>query len=317
MKGQVPDCWQNAPCKSGMLAVGGGHSVHWRAYGAFSSRPVLFIHGGPGSGVDLSHLVFFHPERHLVVLFDQRGTGQSTPTGCIDNNTTTCLVSDIERLRESLGIASWLVFGGSWGATLALIYAQLHPEVCQRLVLRGVSNSHEFQNRWILTIRPLQLPDPHRAFLQSLSAQERLNPVQAHMSNILSENPARQQSAVRAVSALESGLSDGTPRPCAELPAVTGREEDTDQEAYTRAKIYLHYWVNHKFLDEFGCLPNPLVLRNCPIVFIHGKSDWICPLAGAEKLAGVLTHAQLIDIPGAGHSPFHKQMKAALIRAVD
>ena len=142
MKGKLPEQWRSQPCSQGMLSVNSVHALHWRTYGNTFLQPVLFLHGGPGSGVDLSSLCFFDPDVHFMVMFDQRGTGQSSPSGSIHDNTTQHLIKDIESLRLSLGISRWIVFGGSWGATLGLLYGQDHPLSCLGIVLRGVSNSH-------------------------------------------------------------------------------------------------------------------------------------------------------------------------------
>ncbi len=312
MKGDVPELWRAAPMEQGNLAVDPLHTIHWRIYGHRSSQPVLFLHGGPGSGADVSHLCFFDPEKHRVLFFDQRGTGHSTPTGSLVDNTTNHLIHDIERLREMARVQSWVVFGGSWGATLGLVYAQHHPNACQALVLRGTSNSHTFQNTWVMDVRPKQLPERSAAFLSGLTAEQLHDPVSAHLDNILSGNALRESQAAYAVRALETGLTQAEAVEFSEPPPRDGHLPPINQDELARARIYLHYWVNHKFLTAENCLPNPTALDAIPVTLVHGESDWICPLAGVESLCDVLTHARLIRVSGAGHSPMHPEMTSQL-----
>lgn len=313
VKGILPAPWLDAPCRQGLLSVSPLHSMHWRAYGDASLQPVLFLHGGPGSGADISHLCFFDPSRHYVIVSDQRGTGQSLPKGSIEDNHTAALVQDIECLRAHLGIKQWIVFGGSWGATLGLYYAQWHATACQRLVLRGLSNSHAFQDNWMMKERPRHMPERLQAFLAPLSDDQRQDPVAAHLANICSDDPQRQWQALQAVRALETGLSDALP--VAFEPEESGPDaaHEMDIDELSRARIYLHYWANRKFFDARECLPSPDALGDIPIALVHGQSDWICPLDGARAVCQVLSHAQLIEVPGAGHSPFHPVMKQHLI----
>jgi len=314
MKGELPHTWQGQPCTEGMLSVDSPHHLYWRTYGKKELQPVLFLHGGPGSGVDISSLSFFDPGRHFVVLFDQRGAGQSTPSGSILDNTTQHLIADIEALRITMGIPRWIVFGGSWGATLGLLYGQYHPSSCVGLVLRGVSNSHVFQNRWMLEERPQLMPDRHQAFMKSLDAKQRSNPVKAHYDNIRSDDVDRQLQALNAINVLESGMSHAQPEPiesCVELSA-----DELGGELFNRAKIYLHYWFNEKFIGENQCLPDPSALGSLPVIFLHGESDWICPLSGAQEIRRALPRARLISVPGAGHSPFHPELTKALQQAL-
>ncbi|MFK7852573.1 MAG: alpha/beta fold hydrolase [Granulosicoccus sp.] len=310
MKGYLPDRWLEQACAQGMLSVGSEHELHWRAYGDKSLAAVLFLHGGPGSGVDLSSLCFFDPELHYVIMFDQRGSGQSTPSGSLVDNTTSHLLTDIELLRKSLDINQWIVFGGSWGATLGLLYAQSFPSSCTGLVLRGISNSHLYQNRWMLEERPLMIPDRYQAFLKGLGDEQCQDPVKAHYLNIISDDVNRQLLALNAINILESGAYDAEPEPLDSCEDLV--ESDLDDDHFNRAKIYLHYWVNKKFLTEAQCLPEPSALDGLNTIFVHGESDWICPLSGAQEIVACLPKARLITVQGAGHSPFNPAMTKML-----
>ena len=169
------------------------------------------------------------------------------------------------------GIEQWVVFGGSWGATLGLLYGQSYPSACVSLVLRGISNSHAFQDKWILCERPKLLPKRHHAFLRDLDSEQQLNPVAAHRDNIVSTDPVRQWQALQAVSALESGLSNALALECDSDSADYRISDSVDKEALRRATIYLHYWVNRKFLGERECVPSPAMLNSIPITFVHGE----------------------------------------------
>ena len=162
----------------------------------------------------------------------------------------------------------------------------------------------------MLEQRPKLMPDRHRAFVKQLSEEQRSNPVKAHYHNILSEDVDRKLHALNAINVLESGMSDAEPElleSCVELTV-----DDLESDIFNRARIYLHYWVNKKFIDESQCLPNPSALRDIPVLFVHGESDWICPLSGAKEIVGALPGTALIIVPGGGHSPFHPDMTKAL-----
>ena len=314
MKGELPESWRDQPCQQGMLAVDAEHSVHWRTYGDRNLQAVLFLHGGPGTGVDLGSLCFFEPDKHFVVLFDQRGAGQSTPRGSISNNTTQHLISDINLLQTTLKLSRWIVFGGSWGATLGLLYAQTYPDSCTGLVLRGISNSYAYQNYWMLDKRPLLIPQRHEAFLMTLDPKQQADPVLAHYHNIISSDIERRLNALKAINVLESGMSEAIPEPVETGIELT--DADLDSDLFARATIYLHYWANNKFLNDSQCLPNPVAIKGMDIQFIHGESDWICPVTGAQKILESLPQASLVTVPGAGHSPFHAGMTRALQQAL-
>ncbi|MGR8948500.1 MAG: alpha/beta fold hydrolase, partial [Gammaproteobacteria bacterium] len=291
------------PAACGMLDVGNRHSIHWRSFGHVGAAPVIAIHGGPGSGLNPQHLSFFNPLQHRVIMFDQRGTGLSTPGGATLANTTQHLVSDIEKLRNFLRVEPWLVFGVSWGACLSLLYGQSYPQASTSLVLVGLPNRHDYQNSWILEQRARLLPKRHQEFMAPLTPAERRNPVAAYYRKILSSRRSSQLEATYAVWVLEAGLTEPEPRMPTPMPL-----HEIDKDMINRAKLYLHYWINKTFLPAGHLLTNPSALAQVFTTFVHGEADWICPLSGVEQVAHKIEAAKLITVPNAGHSPFNADM---------
>ncbi len=304
---EVPSAWLNVPSTSGMLEVGDSHSIYWCSFGHPDALPVIALHGGPGSGSNPRHLTFFDPQIHRVIIFDQRGTGQSTPSATTLKNTHQDLIDDIEKLRRYLSVERWLVFGVSWGASLGLLYGQSHPKVCTGLVLAGLSNRHDHQTTWILEERARLLPERHEEFLKALAPGERANPISAYYRKSLSSDQKYRLEAAYAVWVLEADLEGPEPQ---KLPTMSLDEIDTSM--MNRAMIYLHYWANRTFLPQGHLLINPSALIELPVVLVHGASDWICPLSGAQKLADSIEGVQLIVVPGAGHSPYSADMVQVL-----
>ncbi len=308
---QVPTAWLDVPTTSGLLNVGESHVLYWRSFGHPDAMPVIALHGGPGSGSNSRHLTFFDPQIHRVVMFDQRGSGQSTPSAATFGNTSQDLVEDIEKLRRCLHVERWLVFGVSWGACLALIYSQIHPQATTGVVLAGLSNRHDHQTRWILEERARLMPERHQAFLQALAPGERADPVTAYYRKSLSPDRRDQLEATYAVWALEAGLEGPEPKT---LPTMT--LDEIDANMVNRAKIYLHYWANKTFFPQGHLLVDPTALIELPVALVHGASDWICPLSGAQQVADAIEVAQLIVIPGAGHSPYSADMTQVLRESI-
>jgi proline iminopeptidase len=308
---QVPAGWLDVPSTAGVLDVGESHTLSWHSFGHADAMPVIALHGGPGSGSNPQHLTFFDPQKHRVVMFDQRGSGLSTPSAATFSNTTQDLIDDIDNLRRHLRIERWLVFGLSWGACLALLYGQHHPRACTGLVLCGLSNRHDHQTSWILEERARLLPERHQAFLMSLAPGDRADPVTACYRKSLSPDRRHQLEATYAVWVLEDGLEGPEPEPLATMAL-----DEIDASMVSRAKVYLHYWANKTFLADGHSLVNPAALNDLPVTLIHGASDWICPLSGAQQVAGALEAAQLIVVPGAGHSPYGADMLRTLRESI-
>ncbi|MGR9088968.1 MAG: alpha/beta fold hydrolase [Gammaproteobacteria bacterium] len=296
---------------SGFLNVGESHVVYWRAFGHLDAMPVIALHGGPASGSNPRHLMFFDPRRHRVVMFDQRGSGQSTSSAATTGNTTQKLVEDIGKLRCHLRIERWLVFGLSWGACLALLYGQHHPRDCTGLVLAGLSNRHDYQTSWILEQRARLLPERHAAFLSALAPADRADPVAAYYRKSLSPDRREQLEATHAVWVLEAGLE--VPEPGA-LPTLA--LDEIEPGMINRAKVYLHYWANKTFLPEGHLLINPSALVELPVTMVHGAADWICPLSGAQQVADAIESVRLVVVPGVGHSPYGADMAAVLRESI-
>ncbi len=307
----LPEDWRQAPVQSGHLEIE-GHRVWWAAFGRSDGVPFIVVHGGPGSGSNLKTLTFFDPSQDRVIMFDQRGTGRSTPAGCLTNNTTWHLVADMERLRTHLRLPAWHVFGGSWGATLALIYAQCHPKATLSVTVRSVSHRHSHQTDWVLSRRPNLQPERAEFFLHGLTKAQRQNPVAARYAQIISNDTMCITSATRAVVSLEAGLRGSKPDYAGMLEAMA-----TASEAQTRrARIFLHYWVNRSFLDHRETIYNPAGLVGIPCAMLHGAQDWVCPPSGAKAISALLPNACLTLVDDVGHYPFVPAMTNYLRRAI-
>ena len=292
------------------LAVGDGHVLHVEECGTMTGIPVVFLHGGPGGGIEPFHRQFFDPEIYRIVLFDQRGSGRSTPHASLDNNTTQDLVADIERVREHLGIDKWLVFGGSWGSTLALVYAETHPQRVSGLVLRGIFLCREQDIHWFYQDGASHLyPDYWQDFLDPIPEAERGNLLQAYHRRLTGDDEVARMAAAKAWSVWEGR--------CATLH---GRAEVVEHfakphTALSLARIEAHYFVNHSFLEPNQILANIDRLQGIPGVIVHGRYDAICPLQQAWDLHQAWPEAELKIVGGAGHSASEPGNVDALVSA--
>jgi len=300
------------PFASERLAVGDGHVLYVEQCGHPQGIPALFLHGGPGAGCAASHRRFFDPARYRAVLFDQRGCGRSTPHAGLDHNDTWSLVSDIERIREHLGIERWLVFGGSWGSTLALAYAQAHPERVRALVVRGIFLCRPEEIHWFYQQGAgWVFPDYWQAFLAPIPAPERGNLLDAYHRRLTGDDEAAKLSAAKAWSIWEG-------RCATLLPDAGLREAFADERlALSLARIECHYFVNDSFLRPNQLLAQAGRLKDIPGVIIHGRYDLICPLRSAWELHQVWPRADLQIIPDAGHAAFEPGIARALVAATD
>ncbi len=301
------------PYERGMLAVSPVHTLYWEQSGNPKGKPVVFVHGGPGGGTDAKHRRFFDPARYRIVLFDQRGCGRSTPHACLDDNTTWTLVSDMEKLRQQLGIERWQVFGGSWGSTLALAYAEAHPERVSELVLRGIFLLRKWEIDWFYQQGASRLyPDAWQSFLAPIPEAERGDLLSAYHARLTSSDPAVALAAARAWSVWEGStsclLSD------TELVARMG----ADQFALAFARIECHYFTNRGFFDkETKLLDDVAAIRNIPGVIVQGRYDVVCPAESAWDLKRAWPEAQLVIVPDAGHSAMEPGILHELISATD
>jgi proline iminopeptidase len=301
------------PYDQGMLAVSDLHTLYYEQVGNPEGKPVVFLHGGPGGGCLANHRQYFDPQRWRVVLFDQRGCGRSRPFAELRHNTTWDLVADIERLRQHLGIEAWVVFGGSWGSTLALAYSQTHPQACRGLILRGIFMLRQQEIRWFYQEGASHLfPDAWQGYLEPIPVEERHDLVTAYYRRLTSPDPEVRRRAARAWSIWEAATSKLLIDPG--LMAAFGE----DQFADAFARIECHYFINKGFLDQDDqLLANVERIRQIPAVIVQGRYDVVCPMRSAWDLHQVWPEANLIVIPDAGHSMSEPGIQKALIEATD
>ncbi len=301
------------PYNSGRLQVSPIHNVYYEQAGNPEGQPVVFLHGGPGGGIVSDYRRYFDPAAYRIVLFDQRGSGQSTPHAELEGNTTWDLVEDIEKIREQLGIDAWHVFGGSWGSTLALAYAETHPERVSELVLRGIFLLRKREIDWFYQEGASALfPDAWEDYLAQVPLAERGDLVRAYYKLLTSGDRRVQLEAARAWSVWEGRTSCLFPNE--ELIRRTG----TDDFALAFARIECHYFINGGFFDQGReLLANVARLRSIPTVIVQGRYDVVCPMESAWALHRALPEAKLVVVPDAGHSAFEPGIVHELVEATD
>jgi len=301
-----------APYDSGMLDTGDGHQVYWEVCGNPAGKPVVFLHGGPGGGCGPTHRQLFNPEKYRIVLFDQRGCGRSVPHAQLEANTTWDLVADIERLRDLLGIAQWQVFGGSWGSTLALAYAQTHPQRVSELILRGVFLLRQRELDWYYQEGASWLcPDRWEEFLAPIPVAERGDLISAYRRRLTGTDEAAKLQAARAWSRWEASTITLAPNP------ATVEQFNDAQFALAFARIENHYFVNKGFMEEGQLLANAGRLKDIPGVIVQGRYDLATPARSAWELHQAWPGAQLHLVEGAGHAYSEPGILDKLIEATD
>ena len=307
------------PYAHGMLDVGDGHCVYWETCGNPDGKPVVFLHGGPGGGCAPDHRRYFDPERYRIVLFDQRGCGRSVPHASapdadLSSNTTWHLVADIERLRESLDIEQWQVFGGSWGSTLALAYAQTHAERVTELVLRGIFTLRKSEIRWFYQDGASHLfPDVWEEYLSVIPEAERGDLVAAYHRRLFDEDPAVHVPAGLAWTVWENS----TIRLIPDLAGIAKVREDA-ASAVAFARIENHYFSNAGWLDEGQLIRDAAArLAGIPGVIVQGRYDACTPPETAWDLHRAWPEARFEMIPDAGHAASEPGIVDALVRATD
>ncbi|GAB4181767.1 MAG: prolyl aminopeptidase [Thalassobaculales bacterium] len=300
------------PNRSGYLAVGFGHEIYWEECGNPAGLPVVFLHGGPGGGCSPTHRRFFDPKRYRIVLFDQRGAGRSRPLGALDHNTTQHLVGDIESIRKWLGVERWLVFGGSWGSTLALAYGISHPQRCLGFVLRGIFLGRKSEIDWFLSGLRNVFPEAWRAFAGFLPEAERGDLMGSYHIRLTDPDPAIHMPAARAWSGYEGACS--TLRPD---PEMMKRATEDDVHALGMARLETHYFLSQCFLGERELLDGVAKLRHLPAVIVQGRYDMVCPIVTADELHHAWPEADYIVVPDAGHAATEPGTRAALVAATD
>jgi proline iminopeptidase len=299
------------PRASGMLRLDTVHSMYWEESGRPDGIPVVFLHGGPGAGSTPKHRRFFDPDGYRIVVYDQRGAGRSTPLGELRANTTPHLVADLETLRRHLGVERWLVFGGSWGSTLAIAYAEAHPERCLGLMLRGIFLCRKSEIEWFLYGLRGIFPEPWAKFAGFLPPEERSDLLRSYHRRLIDPDPAVHMPAARSWSVYEGSCSTLLPSP----DTVAYFAGDT--VALGLARIEAHYFVNDIFLPENALLANAHRLRDVPGVIVQGRYDMVCPLVSAHELSEAWPKAEYRIVPDAGHSVWEPGILGALIEATE
>lgn len=294
------------------LAVDDIHQVYVEECGVPDGVPVVFLHGGPGAGCEPYHRQLFNPEKYRIILFDQRGCGRSTPHASLENNTTQHLISDMERIREEMGIKKWVVAGGSWGSTLALAYAETHPENILGLIVRGIFLATPKEVHWFYQEGASQVfPDYWQDFLHPIPENERGNLLQAYYNRLTGDDEIARMGAAKAWSLWEA-------RTATLLPHASILEHFGDpHNAMSIARIEAHYFQNDSFLEENQLLKNASRLKDIPGYIIHGRYDMICLMQQAYDLHNAWEGSELFVIQGAGHSAAEMGITAALIKAGD
>jgi proline iminopeptidase len=301
------------PFDTGYLAVGDGHEMYYEQSGNPAGKPALFVHGGPGGGGDVNSRRFFDPQRYRIVVFDQRGSGRSRPHASLEANTTWHLVADMELLRRHLKLDRWLVFGGSWGSTLALAYAQTHPAAVSELVLRGIFLLRDLELKWFYQFgASLLFPEQWQKYLAPIPQSERHDLLGAFHRRLLSKDPAVRLEAARAWSIWEGATSSLYPNL---------RREDqfgTPEFALALARIEAHYFVNRGFFaHENQLLDGVERIRHIPGVIVHGRYDVVCPIDTAFELYRRWPEADFKIVVDAGHSAYEPGITAELVAATD
>ena len=297
------------PYESGMFPAGDGHEIYYELSGNPKGKPVVFLHGGPGSGSGPEHRRFFDPKRYRILVFDQRGAGRSTPIASIENNTTQHLIRDIEALRAKLGVKRWVVFGGSWGSTLALAYAAAHPEACTALVLRGIWLCRKSDMQWWLYGVRSIFTEFWDDFASYLPESERGDLLENYFKLLVHPDPKIHMPAAANWKTYESRIAALIPK--------AGAEKSQSPRTLAMSRIEAHYMRNNVFLPEGALIDAVPRFRHVPGVIVHGRYDVICPAEGAVALHRAWPEAEMTMVPDAGHSAMEPGIRKALVAATD
>jgi len=300
------------PYDSGYLKKG-VHEIYYEQCGNPKGKPAIFLHGGPGGGSGKLSRRFFDPKKYRIILFDQRGCGKSKPHTCLEDNTTWHLIEDIESIRKELNIEKWLVFGGSWGSTLAIAYAQKYPKCVSEMVLRGIFMLREKELQWFYQYGASEIyPEAWKGFLEEIPEEERFNLIEAYRKIFYGKDKEKKLSAAKAWSKWEASCSFINYNPNAVKDSVNA------EFALAFALIENHYFVNKGFLDnENQLLDNIDIIRNIPSIIIQGRYDVVCPPTTAYELYSRWPESELIIAPFSGHSSFEKEITHELVKATN
>jgi proline iminopeptidase len=299
------------PYDKGFLQLSAPHRMYYEQCGNPRGVPVVFLHGGPGAGANSTHRRFFDPAFYRIVIFDQRGSGRSQPLGEVRDNTTPLLIEDMEKLRAHLGIERWFVFGGSWGSTLALAYAEHHPERVRGLALRGIFLCRKSEIQWFLYGLREFAPEAWRAFSGFIPEPERGDLLEAYWQRLMDPKPAVHMPAAKAWSVYEGSCSTLLPSP------ETVRAFSADALALGLARMEAHYFRNDIFLPENFLLANIDRIRRIPTFIVQGRYDLVCPIRNADDLHCAWPEARYVVIPDAGHSAMESGTRAALVAGME
>jgi proline iminopeptidase len=302
-----------APYHTGTLPVSPLHTLYFEQAGNPNGKPVIFLHGGPGGGIDPIYRQYFDPQKWRIVLLDQRGCGQSTPHAELEENTTWDLVSDIEKLRAHLGIEQWVVFGGSWGSTLSLAYSQTHPESCKGLILRGIFMLRQKELQWFYQEGTSYIfPEAWENYLKPIPVEERHDLIAAYYRRLTSPDQSVRSEAAMAWSIWEASTS--------KLLLDPGLQQKFGESQFADAfaRIECHYFVNKGFLETEDQLVRDCDrIRHIPTIIVQGRYDVVCPMISAWELHQAFPEAEFQVIPDAGHSMTEPGIRSALIEASD
>lgn len=299
------------PFQTGRLQVDDVHNLYWEQSGNPDGVPVLFLHGGPGAGASPTHRRFFDPTFYRIIILDQRGAGRSTPLGDLRNNDIPHLVGDLEALRAHLGIDRWMVFGGSWGSTLSIAYAEAHPNRVIGLVLRGIFLMRRSEIDWFLYGMKQIFPEAWNHFNNYIPAAERDDLLEAYWKRLTHPDPAIHLPAARVWSMYEGSCSTLMPSP--ELVSASGE----DNHALGLARIEAHYFRNNMLDPEDKLLRDIRAIRHIPAVIVQGRYDIVCPIRTADELHRAWPEADYIIVPDAGHSAMEPGVRMALVQATE
>jgi len=299
------------PFDKGFLQLSPPHRMYYEQCGNAKGVPVVFLHGGPGAGANATHRRFFDPAFYRIIIFDQRGSGRSQPLGETRDNTTPHLIADMEKLREHLGIDRWFVFGGSWGSTLALAYAEHHPQRVRGLALRGIFLCRKSEIQWFLYGLREFAPEAWRAFAGHIPEAERGDLLAAYWKRLMDPNPSVHLPAARAWSVYEGSCSTLLPSP------ETVRAFSADTLALGLARMEAHYFRNDIFLPEDFLINNVDRVRHIPTLIVQGRYDLVCPIRSADDLTRAWPEARYVIVPDAGHSAMETGTRTALVAGME
>jgi len=300
-----------SPYSTGFLEVDDIHSLYWEQSGNPDGVPILLLHGGPGAGSTPAHRRFFDPDFYRIIIFDQRGAGRSAPLGCLEDNTLEHLIQDIEALRKRMGVERWHLFGGSWGSTLALAYAQTHPERCISLIMRGIFLMEQAEVDWFLYGMKMIFPEAWEQFAAVIPEDRQDDLLSAYHELLTSPDDKKRMEAAIAWSLYETACSSLYPN----YETIT--TDDQKAQAQALARIESHYFLNGVISEENSLTKGIDKIRSIPSTIIHGRYDVICPIHTAYHLHTIWPEADYIVVPDSGHSSLDDGVRTRLIEATE